>query len=308
MIKKHIPNTITCCNLICGCMATGAAFHQHYVWALLMIVAGAVFDFFDGMVARLLGVSSPIGKELDSLADVVTFGVAPSAIIFGLFCEVQCPEVLMPLRSYLPYTAFLMAAFSALRLAKFNLDTRQTTSFIGLPTPANALFWASLTVGQHAFLVSPKFNAVFCMAHMFRHSLEGGIGMRQMMDYYYVLKNLAPEDKKPVMKTLKRLGMRRFTASVMTSMWFNFGLDDEYLLCPVDIKHGKKLVNDIIAVGNFGVMDKRNYASDGESKWARFMRKNRRVFSNLRYYPREVIWSPFARVSQFVWRKFKGYL
>ena len=167
MIKKHIPNSITCCNLICGCMATGAAFHQHYVWALLMIVAGAVFDFFDGMVARLLGVSSPIGKELDSLADVVTFGVAPSAIIFGLFCEVQYPEILWPLRPYIPYTAFLMAAFSALRLAKFNLDTRQTTSFIGLPTPANALFWASLTVGQHAFLVSPKFNAVFLFLFMF---------------------------------------------------------------------------------------------------------------------------------------------
>ena len=153
-----------------------------------------------------------------------------------------------------------------------------------------------------------KFNAVFCMAHMFRHYLEGGIGMRQMMDYYYVLKNLAPEDKQPVMKTLKRLGMKRFTASVMTSMWFNFGLENEYLLCPIDIKHGKKLVNDIIAMGNFGVMDKRNYSSDGESKWARFMRKNRRVFSNLRYYPREVIWSPFARVSQFVWRRIKGYL
>ena len=153
-----------------------------------------------------------------------------------------------------------------------------------------------------------KFNAVFCMAHMFRHYLEGGIGMRQMMDYYYVLKTLAPADRKPVMKTIKRLGMKRFTASVMTSMWFNFGLEDEYLLCPVDIKHGKKLVNDIIAMGNFGVMDKRNYTQEGESKWARFMRKNRRVFSNLRYYPREVIWSPFARVSQFVWRRIKGFL
>ena len=153
-----------------------------------------------------------------------------------------------------------------------------------------------------------KFNAVFCMAHMFRHYLEGGIGMRQMMDYYYVLKTLAPADRKPVMKTIKRLGMKRFTASVMTSMWFNFGLEDEYLLCPVDIKHGKKLVNDIIAMGNFGVMDKRNYRQEGESKWARFMRKNRRVFSNLRYYPREVIWSPFARVSQFVWRRIKGFL
>ena len=152
-----------------------------------------------------------------------------------------------------------------------------------------------------------KFNAVFCMAHMFRHYLEGGIGMRQMMDYYYVLKALDPSDRKPVMNTLKHLGMKRFTASVMTSMWFNFGLEDEYLLCPVDIKHGKKLVNDIIAMGNFGVMDKRNYSHEGESAWARFVRKNRRVFSNLRYYPREVIWSPFARVSQYVWRKVKGY-
>jgi len=160
MIKKHIPNAITCCNLICGCIATGCAFNVHYKSAVLMIILGAVFDFFDGMVARLLGVSSPIGKELDSLADVVTFGVAPSAILFSLFVEVQYPGLLEPLRNYLPYAAFLMAAFSALRLAKFNLDTRQTSSFIGLPTPANALFWGSLVVGQHAFLVGEHFNAV----------------------------------------------------------------------------------------------------------------------------------------------------
>ena len=153
-----------------------------------------------------------------------------------------------------------------------------------------------------------KFNAVFCMAHMFRHYLEGGIGMRQMMDYYYVLRNLDPIDREPVMKILKRLGMKRFTGSVMASMWYNFGLEDEYLLCPPDKKHGKKLVNDSFAMGNFGVMDKRNYTHDGETKWATFLRKNKRVFSNLRYYPREVIWSPFARISQFVWRKFKGYL
>ena len=153
-----------------------------------------------------------------------------------------------------------------------------------------------------------KFNAVFCMAHMFRHYLEGGIGMRQMMDYYYILRHLDPADREPVMKSLKRLGMRRFTASVMASMWYNFGLEKEYFLCPPDKKHGKKLVNDSFAMGNFGVMDKRNRAGEGETPWAKFLRKNRRVFSNLRYYPREVIWSPFARVSQFVWRKFKGYL
>lgn len=157
----NFPNALTCCNLICGCMATGAAFHGHFEWALLMIILGAVFDFFDGMAARALGISSPIGKELDSLADVVTFGVAPSAMLFQLFGLVQYPEWLQPLMPYMPYTAFIMAAFSALRLAKFNLDERQATSFIGLPTPANALFWGSLIVGQLPFLASPRFNAVF---------------------------------------------------------------------------------------------------------------------------------------------------
>ena len=165
-MKKHIPNSLTCCNLICGCIATGCAFYGQYQYAVLMIVIGAVFDFFDGMVARALGVSSPIGKELDSLADVVTFGVAPSAILFYLFHEVQYPELLSTLKSLLPYTAFLMAAFSALRLAKFNLDERQHQQFIGLPTPANALFWGSLVLGEHAFLVSLKFNAVFLFLFM----------------------------------------------------------------------------------------------------------------------------------------------
>lgn len=98
--------------------------------ALLWIIAGAVFDFFDGMSARLLNVSSPIGKELDSLADDVTFGVAPAAIIFRELQTLECPDFLAPVAEYLPYFAFVMAAFSALRLAKFNLDTRQTTSFI----------------------------------------------------------------------------------------------------------------------------------------------------------------------------------
>lgn len=148
----------------------GEAFQNHipanYFWAIVFIVLGAVFDFFDGMVARALGVSSPVGKELDSLADVVTFGVAPSAMLFRLFQEVQYPEFMMPLRGFMPYTAFLMAAFSALRLAKFNIDTRQTSSFIGLPTPANALFWGSLIVGQHAFLVSGRFNAMFLFLFM----------------------------------------------------------------------------------------------------------------------------------------------
>lgn len=139
-MKKHIPNTITCLNLISGCIATYWAFQGNYDFALIFIVAGAVFDFFDGMAARLLGVSSPIGKELDSLADVVTFGVAPSAMVFSFLSSFH---IHLP---FVPFLAFVIAAFSALRLAKFNLDERQTMGFIGLPTPANALFWGSLIV------------------------------------------------------------------------------------------------------------------------------------------------------------------
>ena len=151
-MKKHIPNTITCCNLVSGCIATYFAFCGNMQMALLWIVIGAVFDFFDGMSARLLGVSSPIGKELDSLADDVTFGVAPATIVFSLLGRLEYPVFLEPIRCYVPFFAFIMAAFSALRLAKFNLDERQTTSFIGLPTPANALFWGALVVGSEKWL------------------------------------------------------------------------------------------------------------------------------------------------------------
>ena len=146
-ITKHIPNTITCCNLFSGCVATCMAFSGEPGKALLFIILGAVFDFFDGMTARLLHVSSPIGKELDSLADDVTFGVAPATMVYSLLYTLNYPAWLEGLRGVLPYVAFVMAAFAALRLAKFNLDERQTTSFIGLPTPANALFWGSLIVG-----------------------------------------------------------------------------------------------------------------------------------------------------------------
>lgn len=138
MIKKHIPNTITCCNLIAGCIATYYAFQGCYYEALLFIIIGAVFDFFDGMSARLLHVSSPIGKELDSLADDITFGFAPSAMVFSFLSSFHIHL------TFVQFLAFIIAAFSALRLAKFNLDERQALGFIGLPTPANALFWGAL--------------------------------------------------------------------------------------------------------------------------------------------------------------------
>ena len=164
MLKKHIPNTITCLNLISGCIATYFAFQSNYGMALLFIVIGAVFDFFDGMVARLLHVSSPIGKELDSLADDITFGFAPSAIVFGFLKEIGAEaNSSLILQSSLPFVVFVMAAFSALRLAKFNLDERQALGFIGLPTPANALFWGSLIVGSGDWLktfIGPNLSLV----------------------------------------------------------------------------------------------------------------------------------------------------
>lgn len=136
-IKKHIPNSITCMNLFSGCVSIVLAFHGFFLWALLFILLAGVFDFCDGMAARLLHTSSVIGKELDSLADVVSFGLAPSMIIFKHIDNISDSEWVM-------FAAFFIAVFSALRLAKFNVDTRQTSSFIGLPTPPNAIFFASL--------------------------------------------------------------------------------------------------------------------------------------------------------------------
>ncbi len=167
-MKKHIPNTITCCNLICGCIATCAGFHGQYMTAFLFIILGAVFDFFDGFVARLLCVSGPMGVELDSLADVITFGLAPASMIFTLFTQVYYPEAIYSPTWFriMPFTAFLMPAFAALRLAKFNIDDNQHDGFIGLPTPANAIFWSALISSSHKYLTSPMFNAPFLFAFM----------------------------------------------------------------------------------------------------------------------------------------------
>lgn len=134
---RQIPNAITSLNLLCGCLAITQIAGGNFIWAAILVLLGAFFDFFDGMAARILKVSSPIGAELDSLADVVTFGVVPAYLVFSLLNEMAVPP-------YLAYAAFIIAIFSALRLAKFNVDDRQTESFIGLPTPANALFWISL--------------------------------------------------------------------------------------------------------------------------------------------------------------------
>lgn len=137
-MKKHLANAITCLNVLAGCLSIICTFQGNYSWAAYCIVIAAVFDFLDGFVARLLHAASAIGKELDSLCDIVSFGVAPSMMAFH-YMQAQ--------GGYWCYAALLMVAFSALRLAMFNLDERQTSSFIGLPTPANAIFWAFSMAG-----------------------------------------------------------------------------------------------------------------------------------------------------------------
>lgn len=142
MIRRQIPNLITLGNLLCGVIAIAAALRGDLTGASLMICLGIFLDFFDGLAARLLNVASPLGKELDSLSDVVTSGVAPGFILWNILSNgvgEKWPE-------FLPYTALLIPLFAAYRLAKFNIDSRQSHSFLGLPTPANALIWVGVAL------------------------------------------------------------------------------------------------------------------------------------------------------------------
>ncbi len=146
-IKKYVPNAITCLNLLAGSIAAVSAIEGLLLQACWFILVAAVFDFLDGFAARGLGAYSLIGKELDSLADVVSFGFAPSCLVFTMLRGRLLTESVSNV-GWLPYIAFLVVVFSALRLAKFNIDDRQTTSFVGLPTPANALFWVGVASNQ----------------------------------------------------------------------------------------------------------------------------------------------------------------
>ena len=156
MLKQNLPNALTLANLLCGCLAIQQLLAGNSEWVPWLIILAGIFDFFDGLLARALKVSSPIGKDLDSLADMLTFGVLPAFIAFRLIGEASS-TVLKPGEEVAHYfltfptsLALFIAVLSAFRLAKFNHDTRQTSSFIGMPTPANALFWLGLFVGFHS--------------------------------------------------------------------------------------------------------------------------------------------------------------
>lgn len=155
-IIRNIPNTITCINVLSGCLAIVVASKgttplwglQAFQWAFIFIAIGAVADFLDGFAARALRAYSDLGKELDSLCDLVTFGVAPAMIMFHLLEEQE-------VAAWLPWMSLLIPIAGAVRLARFNIDTRQTTYFIGMPIPANAIFWigyaATLAAGVGGF-------------------------------------------------------------------------------------------------------------------------------------------------------------
>lgn len=139
-IKSLIPNTLSCSNLLCGCASAMFAMNGELLLAAILIVVAAFLDLFDGMVARLLNATSALGEQLDSLADMVSFGVAPGMIVFSILTNVEDGL------SWLPFIAFIIPLCSALRLARFNAFKEETDSFIGLATPANSIFWALLII------------------------------------------------------------------------------------------------------------------------------------------------------------------
>ncbi len=168
-IKKHIPNAITLLNLASGLLAIIAIFKGYYDEAFIFVCVGIFFDFWDGFFARKFNVSGELGLQLDSLADVVTSGVVPGLMIFKLLQDIQEDDTSKYFLTeeyyymgFVPYLGFIITLASAYRLAKFNIDTRQTDSFIGLPTPANALFIMSIPMiqfaGTHEWLVDALFN------------------------------------------------------------------------------------------------------------------------------------------------------
>ncbi|WP_300569515.1 CDP-alcohol phosphatidyltransferase family protein [Flavobacterium sp.] len=149
-IQKHIPNIITLLNLFCGCIALVFAFQLEFELAFYFVCLGIFFDFFDGFFARMFKVQSELGLQLDSLADMVTSGVVPGVVMFQMLLKSFGEEKVINVSSWdntvmiLPFLGFIITLGACFRLANFNIDTRQTDSFIGLPTPANALFILSL--------------------------------------------------------------------------------------------------------------------------------------------------------------------
>ena len=158
-IKKYVPNTITLLNLFCGCIALVSISKGDFYGGFIFVCLGIFLDFFDGFFARLFKVSSPLGLQLDSLADMVTSGVVPGYVMYSMFA-------MMTDNVYVPFIGFVITLGACFRLANFNIDERQTDSFIGLPTPANALFFLSLPLIPKSILVIELFTNLWFLIVM----------------------------------------------------------------------------------------------------------------------------------------------
>lgn len=195
-IKSHIPNTLTCLNLVCGCFSIMSALNGNLTLAAVWILTAAVFDFCDGLSARLLKVTSVIGKELDSLSDVVSFGVAPTMIVYKWLtvCYFQLTPALQTDFAHLcAYTVFLVPALSAVRLARFNVDTNQSVNFIGMPTPANALFLGFIPAASEYVSILNNYWVVLFFALFFAFLLVSPINMISLKfkDFKFTPMNIA---------------------------------------------------------------------------------------------------------------------
>jgi CDP-diacylglycerol--serine O-phosphatidyltransferase len=189
-LKIYIPNLITSLNLFTGCVGVYFAFQGNYSAAFLCIMLAAIFDFLDGFAARLLKAYSELGKQLDSLADMISFGFLPGALVFSVLSQSE-------VHFFVAFVGFLIPIFSAFRLAKFNVDERQTTSFLGLPTPANAIFWGGLIFSftdvliQYPIILS-VFVFIFCLLlvcelPMFSLKIKGFSWRENKTQYIFLL-------------------------------------------------------------------------------------------------------------------------
>ncbi len=203
-IIRHIPNFITSLNLLSGSIASLLAFEGYLLYAAAFIILASVFDFFDGMSARLLKVSSPMGKELDSLSDLISFGFAPSVILYSLLKQIMFHDIrFVDLHTInfsqilILVSPLLIAVFSGLRLAKFNVDERQTSSFVGLPTPANALLIASLPLilssNNYAYFHNLILNVYFLIPLIF---IQSYLLVAEFPMFSFKFKNLKFSDNK----------------------------------------------------------------------------------------------------------------
>ena len=182
MIRKKIPNIITLINLFCGCGALVSVFNQEFIPAFFFLMIGGIADYTDGLVARALGVNSPLGKEMDSLADMVSFGVVPGAIVYQLLVFAWNGETATGTLEWKAMPGFLISVFAGLRLAKFNLDTRQSTNFFGLNTPSCTMFITGLmliyefdSLGMRDWVIQPYF--LYAVAVLFSYLMVSDIPM-----------------------------------------------------------------------------------------------------------------------------------